>query len=138
MNLFLGFFSLALGELSSILIFPQLTINFIFFRYPIGLTLIQAIYSKILGSRPQGIWMGFMTIAGCLSRILGPICVSLIYRRFGTLWTFTFTLVLMVLPMTWLLLLKDRLYVKEINNKTIELEDQSKNNLKLSNNDIHK
>ncbi|KAL7029135.1 hypothetical protein ACKWTF_006113 [Chironomus riparius] len=95
------------------------------FGYPIGLTLIQTIFSKVLGPRPQGNWMGLMTNAGCLSRIFGPICVSMLYTRFGTLVIMLFTLVLMLIPMIWLFLLKDRLYIEDFKDRTVEMENMS-------------
>lgn len=70
--------------------------------YPIGVTLIQTIFSKILGPRPQGVWMGLITGAGCFSRILGPVCVGYVYTRMGTYATFGFTTVMMVVSMIWL------------------------------------
>jgi len=69
--------------------------------------------------------MGLMTNAGCLSRIFGPICVSMLYTRFGTLVIMLFTLVIMLIPMIWLFLLKDRLYIEDFKNRTVEMEDMS-------------
>jgi hypothetical protein len=40
-------------------------------RYPIGVTLIQSLFSKILGARPQGTWMGTMLAFSCLPGIIG-------------------------------------------------------------------
>lgn len=80
--------------------------------YPCGLTLIQTIFSKVLGPRPQGIWMGLMTASGCMSRILGPICVSVLYARYGTFWLSVVTALMMIIPMAWLILLRDRLYIE--------------------------
>uniref|UniRef100_A0A1B6CLX1 Major facilitator superfamily (MFS) profile domain-containing protein n=2 Tax=Clastoptera arizonana TaxID=38151 RepID=A0A1B6CLX1_9HEMI len=77
--------------------------------YPIGVTLIQTIFSKVLGARPQGVWMGLMTGSGCLSRVLGPVFVSLIYTHYGTIWTFGMTTLMMVGAMVWL-----RLFLKRI------------------------
>lgn len=77
--------------------------------YPIGVTLIQTIFSKILGPRPQGTWMGIMTGAGSLSRVLGPVFVGSIYTRLGTNWTFGVTSVMMALSMLWLLVYKKHL-----------------------------
>lgn len=70
--------------------------------YPIGVTLIQTIFSKILGPRPQGVWMGLMTGSGCFSRVLGPVFVGVIYTRYGTNWTFGFTTFMMAVSMFWL------------------------------------
>lgn len=90
--------------------------------YPIGLTLIQTIFSKVIGCRPQGVWQGLMTASGCLSRILGPVCVSVIYARFGTLWLSTITALMMIIPMAWLVLIKDRLLIKNIVVEPVELQ----------------
>ncbi|KAM3955688.1 CLN7/MFS domain-containing 8 [Aphomia sociella] len=51
--------------------------------YSLGVTLIQTIFSKVLGPRPQGVWMGVLTGAGCVSRALGPVFVSAVYARRG-------------------------------------------------------
>jgi MFS transporter, ceroid-lipofuscinosis neuronal protein 7 len=85
--------------------------------YPIGLTLISTIFSKVLGPRPQGLWMGLMTASGCLSRIFGPICVSVLYAKYGTFWLSSVTAVMM------LICLKDRLYVEKNEIKPIEMQD---------------
>lgn len=77
--------------------------------YPIGVTLIQAIFSKILGPRPQGVWMGLMTGSGCLSRVLGPVFVSVVYTRLGTIWTFSLTTAMMAVAMIGLAIVKDKL-----------------------------
>ncbi|XP_067612996.1 major facilitator superfamily domain-containing protein 8 isoform X2 [Eurosta solidaginis] len=84
--------------------------------YPIGVTLIQTIFSKVLGPRPQGVWMGLMTGAGCLSRVLGPVFVGVIYTRYGTYWTFGLTSVMMFVAMIWLLLSKNRLIPPNFDN----------------------
>ncbi|XP_028156741.1 major facilitator superfamily domain-containing protein 8, partial [Ostrinia furnacalis] len=51
--------------------------------YSLGVTLIQTIFSKVLGPRPQGVWMGVLTGAGCVSRALGPVFVASVYARRG-------------------------------------------------------
>lgn len=81
--------------------------------YPTGVTLIQTLYSKLLGPRPQGVWMGLMTGSGCLSRFMGPVFVSYVYTRLGTLWTFGITTAIMVVSMAWLLLFQGRLIVPD-------------------------
>lgn len=82
--------------------------------YPIGVTLIQTIFSKVLGPRPQGLWMGLMTGAGCLSRVMGPVFVSYIYTRYGTIWTFGITTVMMIASMVWLQVLEKRLKAPDL------------------------
>lgn len=87
---------------------------FIAVGYPIGVTLIQTIFSKVLGPRPQGVWMGLMTGAGCLSRFMGPVFVSFVYTRYGTIWTFSITTVMMTISMVWLQLVEKRLVPPEL------------------------
>lgn len=71
--------------------------------------------------------MGLFTGAGCVSRIFGPLAVGSLYTRYGTTWTFTVTCLMMMLPMIWLYLLRDRLYVKEADVKTIEMKNLNGN-----------
>ncbi|KAK3600521.1 hypothetical protein CHS0354_028721 [Potamilus streckersoni] len=46
------------------------------------------IYSKILGPKPQGLWMGWLTASGNLARTLGPVFVTLVYDAYGPRVTF--------------------------------------------------
>ena len=39
----------------------------------------------------QGVWMGVLTGAGCLSRALGPVFVATVYARYGPTPTFSST-----------------------------------------------
>lgn len=110
---------------------PQLTItqfiigySFTSIGYPIGVTLIQTIFSKILGPRPQGVWMGLMTGAGCASRVLGPVFVSVIYTRFGTYHTFGVTGLMLIASMVWLQIVNKRLIPPIIVNKNNIGEEQ--------------
>jgi len=56
--------------------------------FPYCTAICQAVLSKVLGPRPQGLWMGILTSAGSLARIAGPIFVSEIYKELGTYWTY--------------------------------------------------
>lgn len=105
--------------------FPEFIVGYILssIGYPIGVTLIQTIFSKILGARPQGTWMGLFTAGGCVSRILGPVAVGSIYTRYGTTWTFGITMAMMLLPMVWLYLLRDRLDVDNVDFKSVEMKN---------------
>jgi ceroid-lipofuscinosis MFS transporter 7 len=58
--------------------------------------------------------MGLMTGAGCLSRVMGPVFVSFIYTRYGTIWTFGITTVMMVASMVWLQLVEKRLVAPDL------------------------
>ncbi|BES93935.1 Major Facilitator Superfamily [Nesidiocoris tenuis] len=95
---------------------PAMTLNqflvgfaFTCIGYPIGISLIQALFSKTLGPRPQGVWMGLITGSGCLSRVCGPVFVVYIYTRLGTIWTFGTTALMMVLGMLWFKICSKRL-----------------------------
>lgn len=56
--------------------------------YPTGNVMSYALFSKILGPKPQGTMMGILTASGSLARTVGPIFVSLIYHAFGPRVTF--------------------------------------------------
>jgi len=56
--------------------------------FPFCVGICPALFSKILGPRPQGTWMGLLTASGSLARVLGPIAVSYVYEIKGTYWTF--------------------------------------------------
>ncbi|RUS74354.1 hypothetical protein EGW08_017877, partial [Elysia chlorotica] len=56
--------------------------------YPMCQMLSYTIFSKILGSQPQGVWMGWITAAGSLARTVGPIYVSQVYDKSGPQATF--------------------------------------------------
>lgn len=57
----------------------------------------------------QGVWMGLMTGSGCLSRVLGPVFVSYVYTRYGTVWTFVLTTATMLAALLWLQWLSGRI-----------------------------
>lgn len=79
--------------------------------YPLGVTLIQTIFSKVLGPRPQGVWMGLLEGAGCLSRVTGPVFVGHIYARYGIYHTFGVTSFMLVASMLWLFCINKHLVV---------------------------
>lgn len=58
--------------------------------------------------------MGLMTGAGCLSRVMGPVFVSYIYTRYGTIWTFGITTVMMIASMVWLQVIEKRLKAPDL------------------------
>lgn len=67
--------------------------------------------------------MGLMTGSGCLSRVLGPVFVGIIYTRYGTVWTFGLTSLMMFFPMIWLYLLRSKLLIPEFDEKSVEMVD---------------
>lgn len=78
---------------------PQLAVASLFsiVGYPVAFSISSALFSKILGPKPQGVWMGILTSTGSLSRVVGPILVSYIYTEMGTRWTFSLLFCAMVL-----------------------------------------
>ncbi|KAK0159629.1 hypothetical protein PV327_010724 [Microctonus hyperodae] len=104
---------------------PQMTViqfvigyTFTTIGYPVGVTLVQTIFSKILGPRPQGLWMGLMTGAGCASRVLGPVFVGLIYTQWGTYHTFGITGITLIIAMMWIQIVDKRLLPLTTINKS--------------------
>ncbi|XP_065490586.1 major facilitator superfamily domain-containing protein 8 isoform X2 [Caloenas nicobarica] len=57
--------------------------------YPVCNVMSYTIYSKILGPKPQGVYMGWLTASGSGARILGPVFVSQIYTHLGPRWAFS-------------------------------------------------
>ncbi|XP_071975492.1 major facilitator superfamily domain-containing protein 8 isoform X2 [Engystomops pustulosus] len=56
--------------------------------YPVCSVMCYTLYSKIIGPKPQGVYMGWITAAGSAARTLGPVFVSEIYTHLGPRWTF--------------------------------------------------
>ncbi|XP_041979710.1 major facilitator superfamily domain-containing protein 8 [Aricia agestis] len=96
---------------SRVLTLPQFLLGYacVSVGYPLGVTLIQTIFSKVLGPRPQGVWQGVLTGAGCGSRALGPVFVSGVYARFGPDATFASTAALTLAALLALRLVYARL-----------------------------
>jgi ceroid-lipofuscinosis MFS transporter 7 len=67
--------------------------------------------------------MGLMTGSGCMSRVLGPVFVGIIYTRYGTIWTFGITSLMMIFPMIWLYVLRSRLLIPEFDGKSVEMAE---------------
>lgn len=71
------------------------------FGYPITFALLQTIYTKVLGCRPQGVWIGLITGCGSVARIIGPIFIGNIYAPYGMYWTFYSATGIVVIGMIW-------------------------------------
>ncbi|KAM9331450.1 major facilitator superfamily domain-containing protein 8 [Gastrophryne carolinensis] len=56
--------------------------------YPVCNVMSYTLYSKIIGPKPQGVYMGWLTAAGSAARTLGPVFVSETYTHLGPRWTF--------------------------------------------------
>lgn len=57
--------------------------------YPACNVMSYTLYSKILGSKPQGVYMGWLTASGSGARTLGPVFVSQVYTLLGPRWAFS-------------------------------------------------
>uniref|UniRef100_A0A4W5Q6Z1 Major facilitator superfamily domain containing 8 n=1 Tax=Hucho hucho TaxID=62062 RepID=A0A4W5Q6Z1_9TELE len=57
--------------------------------YPACNVISYTLYSKILGSKPQGVYMGLLTASGSGARTLGPVFVSQVYTILGPRWAFS-------------------------------------------------
>jgi len=99
--------------------------------FPYCTAICQAILSKVLGPRPQGLWMGILTSAGSLARIAGPIFVSEIYKEFGTYWTYGLCCMSLVLTMVASMITYKRMVpmetrIKNDNDANYEEEENSR------------
>lgn len=57
--------------------------------YPACNVMSYTLYSKILGPKPQGVYMGWLTASGSGARTLGPVFVSHVYTILGPRWAFS-------------------------------------------------
>ncbi|XP_051958866.1 major facilitator superfamily domain-containing protein 8 isoform X5 [Xyrauchen texanus] len=57
--------------------------------YPTCNVMSYTLYSKILGPKPQGVYMGWLTASGSGARTLGPVFVSHVYAILGPRWNFS-------------------------------------------------
>lgn len=58
--------------------------------YPLAQTIIVSMFSKMLGNKPQGTWMGWIGAMGSLGRIIGPTVAGLLMKNEGQSITFIF------------------------------------------------
>ncbi|XP_054845876.1 major facilitator superfamily domain-containing protein 8 isoform X3 [Eublepharis macularius] len=77
--------------------------------YPVCNVMSYTLYSKILGPRPQGVYMGWLTACGSGARILGPVFVSQLYTHFGPRWAFSLICGIVVLALLLLEMVYKRL-----------------------------
>ncbi|XP_069951406.1 major facilitator superfamily domain-containing protein 8 isoform X1 [Cherax quadricarinatus] len=103
----------------------QLIIAFIIaiVGFPVAQGILLGIFSKILGPRPQGLWMGVVGTAGSISRIIGPIIVTYIYEEFGTRWCFGILSLINAVALVELALLYRRLIPMKLPNREINAYD---------------
>ncbi|KAM4810493.1 major facilitator superfamily domain-containing protein 8 [Rhinophrynus dorsalis] len=77
--------------------------------YPVCNVMSYTLYSKIIGPKPQGVYMGWLTAAGSAARTLGPVFVSQIYTHLGTRWTFSVICAIVALALLHLVAVYKRL-----------------------------
>lgn len=104
----------------------QLTVAFItvMVGYPVAQSISQGLFSKMLGPKPQGVWMGVLTAVGSFSRITGPIFVSFIYAAYGTYACFGLLAVFMFISLVSIIVTFKRLVPMKIpESKTLQAYD---------------
>lgn len=77
--------------------------------YPACNVMSYTLYSKILGSKPQGVYMGWLTASGSGARTLGPVFVSHVYTLLGPRWAFSLICGMVVMALALLSLTYKRL-----------------------------
>uniref|UniRef100_A0A8C5Y3X2 Major facilitator superfamily domain containing 8 n=1 Tax=Microcebus murinus TaxID=30608 RepID=A0A8C5Y3X2_MICMU len=70
--------------------------------YPVCNLMSYTLYSKILGPKPQGVYMGWLTASGSGARILGPVFISQVYAHWGPRWAFGLVCGMVVFTITLL------------------------------------
>uniref|UniRef100_A0A8C9JQQ0 Major facilitator superfamily domain containing 8 n=1 Tax=Panthera tigris altaica TaxID=74533 RepID=A0A8C9JQQ0_PANTA len=65
--------------------------------YPTCNVTSYTLYSKVLGPKPQGVYMGWLTASGSAARILGPVFISQVYTSWGPRWAFSLVCGIVVL-----------------------------------------
>lgn len=104
--------------------FPQFLLGtfLIVIGYPTCNVMSYTLYSKILGPKPQGIMMGWLTASGSLARTIGPIFVSQVYNDYGPRVTFIAMIIIVFLTTVLYLLVFKRLvpfkFTKDIESPT--------------------
>ncbi|XP_053559622.1 major facilitator superfamily domain-containing protein 8 isoform X2 [Bombina bombina] len=77
--------------------------------YPVCSVMSYTLYSKVIGPKPQGVYMGWLTASGSAARTLGPVFVSQIYTHFGPRWTFGLICAIVALAVSHLIAVYKRL-----------------------------
>ncbi|GAB1287493.1 Major facilitator superfamily domain-containing protein 8 [Apodemus speciosus] len=65
--------------------------------YPACNVMSYTLYSKVLGPKPQGVYMGWLTTSGSAARILGPVFISHVYTYLGPRWAMSLVCGIVVL-----------------------------------------
>ncbi|XP_020637169.3 major facilitator superfamily domain-containing protein 8 isoform X1 [Pogona vitticeps] len=91
--------------------------------YPACNVMSYTLYSKILGPKPQGVYMGWLTACGSGARILGPVFVSQLYTHLGPRWAFSLVCWIVVLSLLLLEIVYKRLVAFSVRYE--RLQEQS-------------
>uniref|UniRef100_A0A665XFQ5 Major facilitator superfamily (MFS) profile domain-containing protein n=1 Tax=Echeneis naucrates TaxID=173247 RepID=A0A665XFQ5_ECHNA len=70
--------------------------------YPACNVMSYTLYSKIIGPKPQGVYMGWLTASGSGARTLGPVFVSQVYTILGPRWAFSIICGMLVMAIIFL------------------------------------
>ncbi|XP_054419324.1 major facilitator superfamily domain-containing protein 8 [Pteronotus mesoamericanus] len=88
--------------------------------YPSCNVMSYTLYSKILGPKPQGVYMGWLTASGSAARILGPVYISQVYTSWGPRWAFSLVCGIVVLTITLLGVVYRRLVAFSVRHGRIQ------------------
>ncbi|XP_019783473.1 major facilitator superfamily domain-containing protein 8 isoform X6 [Tursiops truncatus] len=88
--------------------------------YPSCNVMSYTLYSKILGPKPQGMYMGWLTASGSAARILGPVFISQVYAAWGPRWAFSLVCGIVVLTITLLGVVYRRLIAFSVRHGRIQ------------------
>ncbi|XP_051650432.1 major facilitator superfamily domain-containing protein 8 isoform X2 [Manacus candei] len=91
--------------------------------YPVCNVMSYTLYSKILGPKPQGVYMGWLTASGSGARILGPVFVSQIYTHLGPRWAFSLICGVVVLSLLLLEIVYKRLIAFSVRYRRMQEEN---------------
>ncbi|XP_045847350.1 major facilitator superfamily domain-containing protein 8 isoform X2 [Meles meles] len=88
--------------------------------YPSCNVMSYTLYSKILGPKPQGVYMGWLTASGSAARILGPVFISQLYTSWGPRWAFGLVCGIVVLTILLLVAVYKRLVAFSVRHGRIQ------------------
>uniref|UniRef100_A0A673SR45 Major facilitator superfamily domain containing 8 n=1 Tax=Suricata suricatta TaxID=37032 RepID=A0A673SR45_SURSU len=88
--------------------------------YPSCNVMSYTLYSKILGPKPQGVYMGWLTASGSAARILGPVFISQVYTSWGPRWAFSLVCGIVVLTIMLLGVVYKRLVAFSVRHGRIQ------------------
>uniref|UniRef100_A0A8C7EMI7 Major facilitator superfamily domain containing 8 n=1 Tax=Neovison vison TaxID=452646 RepID=A0A8C7EMI7_NEOVI len=88
--------------------------------YPSCNVMSYTLYSKILGPKPQGVYMGWLTASGSAARILGPVFISQLYTFWGPRWAFSLVCGIVVLTIMLLVAVYKRLIAFSVRHGRIQ------------------